>query len=141
MVSSLLYLALTVILLSKSGNLSDAQLVTSPEPIIPEMGLYLYTASVNPTPVMELKDGSKICPTDYPTGFTIRCVTKSDKVRFLVNGRLVMKEYHQPYFIAGDYKNRARAWTDYPRSSSVTIRCKGRDLKTNYVARSVSFLC
>lgn len=122
---------------------SASPMMASPEPEIDPMGgpgLYLVPAGTSMSPMKALRTFNKICPADYPSGFSILCHAggPSDHARFFVNGKLFKTEYREPFYIAGDYNGRVRPWKDYPKNFAI-IRCK-LSRRTNVFAK-IKFAC
>lgn len=117
--------------------------LSSPEPemdpMVPLPALYVVSAGHDSMRGPLLTDGSKICPGDYPIGFSILCDAPStaESARFFVDGEFIKSEYHMPFHMAGDYKMRVNPWTSYPEKGILT--CKLADGET--VSAMVSFTC
>lgn len=114
-------MALSVVVLSMLAA-ANAQLSspepgpTDPAPMRPSYPIFfLTTAGVAPHREQRLGafSSTKICPSDYPQGFSIRChVRNAKRVTFRLNGKNVEKEYKAPYYLAGDFKGRVKPF-DY----------------------------
>lgn len=87
-----------------------------------------------------LRNGYRICPSDYPRGFSIRCEPASTvrKVKFFVNGVYVKTEITEPYYIAGNYASgMVKAWKTHFRN--VIVICQyGRNTQ---ISRRINILC
>lgn len=87
-----------------------------------------------------LQDGSNICPSDYPRGFSIRCEPASTvrKLKFFVNGVHVKTEITEPYYIAGNYASgMVKAWKTHLRSVNVTCQY-GRNTR---ISKRINIRC
>lgn len=83
-----------------------------------------------------LQDGSRICPQEYPRGFSIRCESAESvwKAKFFVNDILVRTERNMPYYIAGNYNSYVKPWNQ--KEGEFTLRCtlgKKVELKANII--------
>jgi len=75
--------------------------------------LYLSTAGSAPhveVPLISYQQ-TRICPSDYKSGFTLRCEVPASRsspkaVLWRVRGVSFRKEYFTPYFLAGNWKDR-----------------------------------
>lgn len=92
--------------------------------------LVLYKAGMtNPRQIRRLQKYDQICPQDFSSGFSIRCVTSFRDMRasFYVNNRLVNFEFFPPYYIAGDNRHRPFPWKTYPKNGSrFKLSCRTR---------------
>lgn len=94
--------------------------------------LYLSTAGLAPynesaiIPFTQLN----ICPTNFPNGFSIRCdvafptAFRRKTVFWRVNGQLSKKEYHSPYYLAGDWRNGVGSFKGLESASRVRVTCR-----------------
>lgn len=101
----------------------DRSGMASPEPITvdpivpsrPTMPvLYLSTAGQFPLTEARLKPFTdvKICPDDFPSGWTVRCdVLSRESVIFQVMGEVYKKEYRPPYYLSGNWRNQVGDFT------------------------------
>lgn len=82
----------------------------------------------------------EICPRDYPNGFSIRCmVAKTRVVYWRVDGKPFKREYHAPYYLGGNWRQRVRPYKgldDMAKGSSMRVSCRvrrGRNVWVNLV--------
>lgn len=85
----------------------------------------LYASGEITTPIRHLSAVDNICPSDFTDGFTIACDGPPGNSRaiFRVNNRWKKTEKTAPYFIAGDAKGVASAWSDFPSEGAI-VQCK-----------------
>lgn len=125
------------------ASVAQGVVLSSPEPemdpMVPLPALYVVSAGADSMRGPMLTDGSKICPDDYPHGFSIQCDApdSAEAAKFFVNGEFIKSEYHLPFYIAGDYKMRVKEWTHYPNQGM--LKCKLRDGSS--ASAMVSFSC
>lgn len=52
-----------------------------------------------------------ICPSDYTSGFSVRCeVRDADTVFWRVGGKLFKKEFHAPYYLNGSWRDLVKSY-------------------------------
>lgn len=87
-----------------------------PDPMPPTTKLQLFLSEAGKLPLSENPitpfKQHPICPTDYPSGFTVRCeVSNAEKVLWRVRGQLFKTEYHAPYYLNGNWRDRVTAFS------------------------------
>lgn len=123
---------------------SSAQFTPTPgpeepvDPIRPTIPV-LYLSAAGPLPVTETRLTSfttvKVCPANFPNGWTIRCDTVSQtSVIFRVKTKIYKKEFFPPYYIEGNWKE-GESIPAYDMGSDVRqrIACRVRTRKPVWV--------
>lgn len=111
---------------------SYAAILSSPEPMVDPLSrarLVVLPAGGSTEHIYServLLDGARICPEDYPTGFTVRCDVADDKraaVQFFVDGMRVGTGA-QGRLIAGMHATTgaANAWRTEMRNGEIKCR-------------------
>lgn len=104
--------------------------------------LYLVTAGSAPQTETPIASSStlEICPSDYPTGFSIRCIAGNTRaVYWRVDGKPFKREYHAPYYLSGNWRDRVRPYKgleDMDKGSSMRVSCRvmrGQNVWVNLV--------
>lgn len=120
-----------ILLLTLNCSVSHATLMTTPEPAMDPLAASQLVVSSAGRPWMRrrirekrLTNGSRICPRDYPKGFTIRCDSAQQvrKARFYINGVLFRTEHQEPYYISGNKKSLVKRWKR--KMGTVKVSCK-----------------
>lgn len=81
----------------------------SPEPAADPFGTTLDVTTAGDNPVITIKSNVagqvvKICPSSYPTGYSVRCnIETTTSVTWKIDGKLYKKEYFAPFFVAGNW--------------------------------------
>lgn len=126
-----------VVLESPEPSTSDP--MTDSRPTVPV--LYLSTAGKRPlieTRLMSFTE-VKLCPDEYPTGWTIRCdVISKPPVIFRVMGQIYSKEYRVPYYLSGNWRDQVGDFVDegaefLAKSNRLRIACRVRTRKAVWV--------
>lgn len=101
--------------------------------------LQLYRAGVITSAVKQLPKVSTICPSDFPNGFTIRCLAHDgDKTaKFFVNSIFVRAENVVPFFLSGDENGNAAPWKFRP-AKIANVECH---LPSGMYTSKVTFTC
>lgn len=143
-----------VILIFPLMNIANGQVVaeTSVEPLPDPINkkpsspsqheLYLVIAGRAPHTETPIPPSStlEICPSDYPTGFSIRCMAgKTRVVYWRVDGKPFKREYQPPYYLSGNWRDRVRPYNrldGMTKGSSMRVSCrkmKGQNVWVNLV--------
>lgn len=74
-------------------------------------------------PEVILHETFKVCPDNFPRGFSIRCdggpTGDGVKGKFFVDGRLWKIEIRKPYYLRGDYNSFVVPWDEWEDSFTV----------------------
>lgn len=106
---------------------------------------YLISFGGSPHRVRRLGANDNICPSRYPTGFNIECVTGPyasgavEATSIYINDNWVRTEANSPVFVGVDKDGTPCPWTSYP--SIVTISCRPNGSILRSVSISVKFMC
>lgn len=128
-----LALTATLLLLWALSNAACAAPAASPEPVSDPLaderlllipaGPWSYRRRFAERP---LSDGARICPADYPAGFSVRCAPPFQPPRdvsFFVDGVFQRREWHAPYCLAGDFPH-GTVWRWQVRGGEHDITCR-----------------
>lgn len=103
---------------------------------------YLVSTGPDSKRIRQLSTSSieTVCPSDYPSGFSIECVTGTQKsISIRLNGKWLRSEKHAPYFVAGDVRGNPRPWKDYPKHARIS--CRAKRIHTKLVSVTMNFEC
>lgn len=108
---------------------------STPEPPVDPFTPTLDVTTAGDNPVTVIKENAagqvvKICPDNYPSGYSVRCNIETTKtVIWKIDGKLFKKEYFAPFFVAGNWDkkgssiSRVRPFT-LLEDKSIIVSCK-----------------
>lgn len=106
---------------------------------------YLTLFGASPRRVRRLAKNDHICPSRYPTGFNIECVTGPfasgavEATSIYINGHWARTEANNQVYIGVDQDGNPCPWTSYPSIATISCRPNGSILRS--VSVYLKFMC